>query len=138
MWIVLPERPFLQNFTTFNESFKPKNPNFNSDFQKTGPSFSGFSESAQVPLTVKKDKGSGRSTAGLFLIAIGSYFMLEEFHVIPDWFSIIKLWPLLIIAAGLIILFKSGKKKPLQNPVMNWGENSENQSSNTLPNQPLS
>jgi hypothetical protein len=64
--------------------------------------------------------------------------MLAEFHIIPDWFSIIKLWPLVIIVIGLGIMFKS-EKKPLERPVMNWEETPEQQnSSNTAHNQPLS
>ena len=52
---------------------------------------------------------------GTILIGLGAYFLLEEFNIIPNWFSISKLWPLVIIGIGLSILVKKpseSAKKP--------------------------
>jgi phage shock protein PspC (stress-responsive transcriptional regulator) len=46
---------------------------------------------------------------GLILIGLGGYFLLDEFDIIPYWFRIGKLWPLIFVAIGLSILFKGIK-----------------------------
>jgi len=61
---------------------------------------------------VKREKdNSVRYVTGIILIALGSYFLLDEFFILPDWISIEKLWPLVFVAIGLVILFKPSKKK---------------------------
>ncbi|MGV3507938.1 MAG: LiaI-LiaF-like domain-containing protein, partial [Sphingobacteriaceae bacterium] len=87
---------------------------------------------------------SGRFIAGLLLIAIGCWFMLVEFNIIPDWFSIFKLWPIILIVLGVMILFKSDKRKKAVNfdntkpPVSDWDARSESKSTSNPDDQPLS
>lgn len=54
---------------------------------------------------------NGNLIAGLALIILGSYFLLDEFDVIPEWFRIGKLWPLIFVAIGLMVLFKGAKQE---------------------------
>src|SRR5690606_24762312 len=68
LWILLPERPFYQNFS--ETDYRTSN---DSTFNSLKP---------------KPKSDSGRLIAGLLLIAIGCWFMLVEFNIIPDWFSI--------------------------------------------------
>ena len=100
MWIAIPEKPFFNNFSNFNPNYKVQ--------EEHSANFA-----YQPPFIVPKQKksNSGRIVFGLILVAIGTFFMLSEFDIIPDWFSIFKLWPVILIACGLVILFKSGSKK---------------------------
>ncbi|MFD1630962.1 PspC domain-containing protein [Pseudopedobacter beijingensis] len=53
----------------------------------------------------------GSFIGGTILIALGSYFLLYEFDLIPYWFSLSKLWPLFIIGIGLFVIYNSVKKE---------------------------
>jgi hypothetical protein len=44
---------------------------------------------------------SGQMTAGLVLMAVGLAVLLERIGVVPLDFVVLRLWPLLIIAAGI-------------------------------------
>lgn len=48
---------------------------------------------------------------GFILIVMGAYFLLDEFEILPYWFQISKLWPLIFVAFGLMILSKARKSK---------------------------
>lgn len=52
---------------------------------------------------------------GLFMLVIGIYFLLNEFDIIPYWFSMRKLWPLVFVAIGLSFILKA-------KPRSNWEE----------------
>lgn len=45
--------------------------------------------------------------AGFILIGLGAYFLMAEFDFLPYWFKIRKLWPLVFVVIGLIILTKN-------------------------------
>jgi hypothetical protein len=122
----------------FNESFRSTRVPFEPNLQNLRPSYTASSTEEKPSIPLKKDGGSGRPIVGLCLISIGAYFMLAEFNIIPDWFSIIKLWPLMIIFAGLAMMFRSGKKKHFERPQVNWGQAPANQDSSSAANQPLS
>lgn len=59
----------------------------------------------------KKEKINGSLIGGLIMIALGSYFLLDEFDIVPDWFNISKLWPLIFVFIGLSILVKGAKQE---------------------------
>lgn len=58
----------------------------------------------------KSNNETGRTVGGLFLLVIGLYFLMNEFNIIPFWFSLHKLWPLVFVAIGLSFIMK-GKNK---------------------------
>jgi phage shock protein C len=58
----------------------------------------------------ERRQGAGRLLAGLLLIFMGVYFFLEEFDFLPYWVSFDRLWPLVLIIPGIMILAKAGKK----------------------------
>jgi phage shock protein C len=58
-----------------------------------------------------KDKINLNLIGGLVLIGLGSYFLLDEFGIIPYWFHLGKLWPLVFVVIGLSILFKGAKQE---------------------------
>lgn len=94
LWIVVPKKPYLPNYGQFatydNFSPEPK-PSIN------------LSEK-------KKKKGNFRLFAGLIFIFFGLFFLLHELNLIPNWFDIDDLWPLILIGMGVYIL-SSGVKK---------------------------
>jgi phage shock protein C len=72
-----------------------------SDFKKSNPADYKF---------IKKNSDTGRTIGGLFLLVIGMYFLLNEFNIIPHWFSLGRLWPLIFVAIGISFIAKS--KRP--------------------------
>jgi hypothetical protein len=56
----------------------------------------------------KKDTGKGRLIVGVIFIVFGTFFLLNEFNLIPDWVEFHKLWPLILIGMGIYTL--SGAK----------------------------
>ena len=52
-----------------------------------------------------EDKGNrGRLVAGVILLILGFIFLASNFM---PWFQFGKLWPLLLIVIGIVVLFKS-------------------------------
>ncbi len=58
----------------------------------------------------QKNNETGRTVAGLFLLVIGLYFLMNEFGMIPFWFQLTKLWPLVFVAIGASFIIKSKNK----------------------------
>jgi len=97
LWIAVPAKPSV--FSNVEADYKvpdytyPSSPNNKSQFQPV------------------RKQGNGRVIAGIFLVIIGSYFLLDQFVMLPEWFSIGKLWPLIFVAIGLVILFRPERNK---------------------------
>lgn len=62
------------------------------------------------PLAESKATGKMSLVFGVLLIVMGGYFLMGEFDLLPYWFSIRKLWPLIFVVFGLIILTKATKR----------------------------
>lgn len=106
LWIAVPAKNHLSGFSnTFEADYKVND--------TSNPNPSPYSDPIK-PEKREKDN-SVRYVAGMILIALGSYFLLDEFIDLPDWISIEKLWPLVFIAIGLVILLKPSKKKKEEN-----------------------
>ena len=60
----------------------------------------------QMPYSApkKKDNGNGRLIAGAIFIFFGTFFLLNEFNLIPDWVEFHNLWPLILIGMGIYTL----------------------------------
>jgi len=126
MWIVVPvNRDPAARFSQFNDYFKKQNAatGFTSPppFDQTNPfSTEGSPEAKtttggdwQNPVDFKalpKNSDTGRTIGGLFLLVIGLYFLMNEFDLIPYWFRLSKLWPLVFIAIGLSFILKAKRK----------------------------
>ena len=98
-WIAVPKRPYLPEYSQFNADYKvaDRANNLNSAFPK-------------------KKKGNGRLIVGSFFIFLGTFFLLNEFDLIPRWIEFQNLWPLILIFMGLFTLANARKKEP-------WNEN---------------
>lgn len=88
MWIVVPARKLFNDGADYRVKPDPVAPS---------------------PLNEKRRPGNGRLIAGIILIILGVYFLADEFAFIPFWFNIGKLWPLIFIIPGILIL--SGSKR---------------------------
>ncbi|MDD3637394.1 MAG: PspC domain-containing protein [Bacteroidales bacterium] len=82
LWIVLPEAPI-------------DNLGFNSE-----------STTDESVLSETVAKGKGQLVIGLTLISIGALFLITAF--IPR-FSVLDLWPVVLIAVGILLLQQSSK-----------------------------
>lgn len=130
LWIVVPvNNDPAARFSKFNEFFNKQNNSFNSanPFTKStpteGPSaFQDWTSSTMKEDNAawkksgdfkiyKKDNETGRTVAGLFLLVIGMYFLMDEFNLIPFGFKLAKLWPVVFIAIGVSFIIKSKNKK---------------------------
>nr|WP_068890116.1 PspC domain-containing protein [Pedobacter panaciterrae] len=133
MWIVVPvNNDPAKRFSKFNEFYKgPQNNPFNSPNAFTQPhqnpetpnpsqsqawtsstfNEGGFTaEQKQPEFKPYRKSDTGRTVGGLFLLVIGLYFLMNEFNIIPFWFSISKLWPLVFVAIGVSFILKSKRK----------------------------
>lgn len=125
MWIVVPVNYDPKaRFTKFNDYFKgtsPNDPNWSSTtFNEGGAGYTetsaNFNEGGFKPASdpnysfVKKNGDTGRTVGGLFLLVIGIYFLMNEFNIIPHWFSLGRLWPLIFVAIGISFIAKAKRK----------------------------
>src|SRR5690606_4548197 len=97
LWIVVPEKPFTFTYTGSRKYEEPE------------PVIDPLPYSE--PIKQKRRSGKTRVTVGLILVAFGIFFLAREFGLIPYWFGLYKLWPLVFIIPGLLIL-SSSKRKP--------------------------
>ncbi|WP_432712387.1 PspC domain-containing protein [Pedobacter sp.] len=139
MWIVVPVNPNPgAQYNKFNDFFNQQKssatfnePGAFTQSEKTtyssGQDWSSstfnegaFSKPPQPDYSfIKKNSDTGRTIGGLFLLVIGLYFLMNEFNIIPYWFSLGKLWPLIFVAIGISFVAKSKRKDPWadwQNP----------------------
>ena len=93
---------------------------------KSAYTYTDYRASAEEPAPQKNVNANPSSISillGFLLIAMGAYFLLGEFDLLPYWFSLRKLWPLVFVVFGLLILSKATKKtnpsndKPKEEPL---------------------
>lgn len=112
LWIVVPPKPFNTGFSSYNTDYKVYD-------DKTSPyTGSGYqAETPQPPYLIKKQNSSNtRLIGGLILVFFGAYFLLEEFDVFPYWFNLHRLWPVIFIVLGVLIISRTEKKSPYPLP----------------------
>lgn len=126
LWIVIPvnDDPAAR-FSKFYEgqSFSQNDKMFNSPNAFSNPSNTGertkwntenagpnFTMPNQADFNAVQGNDTGRTVAGLVLILLGCFFMAKKFFFIPAWVSIFKLWPLVIVALGISLIFKNKRK----------------------------
>jgi phage shock protein C len=130
MWIVVPvNHDPAARFSKFDDYFRRQN---NPSAFGTPPT---FTQAEPVEPTTGPDwarpvdfkppnkrNDTGRTVGGLFLLVIGLYFLMNEFHIIPYWFRLSKLWPLIFVAIGISFIMKAKRK----NAFDEWKENTIN------------
>lgn len=111
LWIILPERNI---YNTFNQFTTPPPSSTPGDASGIGETYDGFNqgksyyaetESKTTTADVQqRKKVEGSLIGGVILIVIGSLFLIEKF--IPR-INFGDLWPIVLIAIGLILIFGS-------------------------------
>ena len=144
MWIAVPvNNDPAARFTKFNDYFK-KHPGGFGQAQPFGQTDTfGNPQNAQTEpgatadwsnpdiKAMPKNSDTGRTIGGLFLLVIGLYFLMNEFNIIPYWFSLSKLWPLVFVAIGLSFILKSKRKTDWENWKSKQEETAEHTDSST-------
>jgi len=106
LWIVLPVKAYsfinpTVDYRVPGGAFGNPPPFGNMPPQNPGDPFMG----------APKHRSSGTVIVGTILVIIGSFFLLDEFDIIPDWdFS--RLWPVSFILVGLAVMMANRKKQP--------------------------
>ncbi|MGY3054753.1 phage shock protein C [Pedobacter sp. UYEF25] len=126
MWVIVPvNNDPAAKFSKFNDYFKNNpsagfgNPNA---FEAQGNSAPNWSQ----PITDTQEKkpfetqpdftnfskpnNSARTVVGLVLVVLGCFFMMREFDLIPDFFRVRNLVPVVLIAVGVSVIAKSRRK----------------------------
>ncbi len=137
MWIVVPvNNDPAKRFAKFNEYDKgfqnpfESKPNtqawtsytVNEDSFKNTKFESGFKP-------YRKNNDTAKTVGGLILLVIGIYFLMNEFNIIPFWFDIGKMWPLIFVAIGVSFIMKSKNKNA-------WEDWKRQTDQNTAPVEP--
>lgn len=127
LWIVIPvNNDPKARFSKFyhHQPASPQDPMFNSPNAFSNPSNSGertkwntenagpnFTTPNQPDFnTFQTGNDTGRTVGGLALVLLGCFFLAKKFFFIPAWVSIFKLWPLVIVALGISLIFKNKRK----------------------------
>jgi len=109
LWIAVPAKPFVP----YNSGFNPYSTDYRVYEEKKFSSASNpnYLKSAEPfpPNIAPKPEGNGKLIFGLIFIAFGAFFLLDEFHLIPNWFDLGKLWPLVFIIPGIMMILKAGQ-----------------------------
>lgn len=88
LWIVVPKRPYMPDFG--------RNDAGNRIYE---------SNTSQAFVNPKKKGNSNlRLIAGVVFIFFGVVYLLNELDILPDWYAIENLWPVILIAMGVYIL----------------------------------
>lgn len=104
LWIAVPVKPFVPTYSSYNTDYKVYNEATGPNGPINDPAFAG------IPYPKKKKSGTSGVAIGLFFVIFGVFFMLDEFDIIPYWFEFSKLWPLIFIIPGIMMITNANKK----------------------------
>jgi len=90
-WIVIPHKPLITDTSTVSDSSIEDNVPVVAE-----------GESISEP---EEGGDKSRFIVGIVLVGLGILFLLNTFNIFV-WFSFFKMWPLVLIIVGLVILFK--------------------------------
>lgn len=138
MWIVVPVNndpaKRFAKFNDYNKGFanpfesKTNQQGWTSPSMHADPFKTGRDDAEFRPL--KRSSETGKTIAGLVLLVMGIYFLMNEFNIIPFWFNVSKMWPLVFVAVGVSFLLKAKNKNA-------WEEWKKHQEAETMtPNKP--
>lgn len=102
LWVVLPKKTYYFNDPEVDYTVPPQQP-YN-PFANTPP--------GQAPFAMPPKKSSaGALIVGVVMVIFGSFFLLDEFDIIPDW-DIERLWPVILVGIGILFIIKGQIKQP--------------------------
>jgi phage shock protein PspC (stress-responsive transcriptional regulator) len=128
LWIVMPKKIYDFNRPGFNNAglvdyTVPPQGDGPIDYSVPNP-FGGFTPPQQqgAPFVMPpKKKSNGGIIVGIALVAFGSFFLLDNFDLLPDW-EFHRLWPLIFVVGGLLLMFSRKKQDPWEKEDWNTTE----------------
>ncbi|MHB1178831.1 MAG: PspC domain-containing protein [Daejeonella sp.] len=104
LWIAVPPRPYTPDYGQFDSDYKV--------YENKGYAGGPVPDPAltAVPYPKRPKSGSGGVIIGLLFVVFGAFFLLDEFNFVPYWFEFHKLWPLVFIIPGIMMITKANKK----------------------------
>ena len=134
LWIVMPKKVYGFNTTGFNnpgpvDYTVPPKTDGPVDYTVPNPygSFTPPQQGAPFVMPPKKRSNAG-IIVGVALVAFGSFFLLDNFDLLPDW-QFDRLWPLIFVIAGVVLVFSRRSLHPWEQE--NWHTTDENPSTET-------
>jgi len=103
------------------------NPNANPGVDYTVPPVQPFSPPFGKPFPyppIPKKKSSAGPVFGMILVVLGALLLIDQLDFIPDW-DFDKLWPVMLVAGGVALVFAGSKKEPWKDK--NWNSTVETQ-----------
>ncbi len=104
LWIAVPVKPYVPNYGQYTADYKVYDNAANPNGPINDPSFTG------IPYPKKKKSGSGAVVMGIIFVIFGAFFLMDEFDFVPYWFEFHKLWPLVFIIPGVMMIANANKK----------------------------
>jgi phage shock protein C len=103
LWVVLPKKPYHLGNPSVDYTVPPQTDGYN-------PFSAGVPPTPPFAMERKKTSSFGL-IAGMALVLFGSFFLLEEFNLVP-FLDFEKLWPVIFIIVGAVIIFSGRDKTP--------------------------
>ena len=120
LWIVMPKRITYRFDAGYRPGVDYTVPPQNGPVDYSVPN-SPFNNTTDSPYTVRPKRKSGAGlVVGMALIAFGAFFLLENFDLLPDW-DFGKLWPVVLVAMGALLIFSPKNEKPWEKA--DWNAN---------------
>ena len=101
-WVIIPVNP------ADHDGHENHNHNHNRDLEDVVKGMVSDGEVATRGLGKHENHENRTKFAGGILVTLGVLFLLER--VLPYWFDMSKMWPLLLIVIGLAIIWRGGRK----------------------------
>ncbi len=125
LWIVLPKKGYIfnnYNNPTVDYKVPPQtpgmeNPSQGNPFQANQFGGNPF-PNQPFPNQPFPSPAQPKSTStvglifGVILILIGGSILLDDFDIIPDWWDFSRMWPLVLVGVGAVLIFSGQQKKP--------------------------
>jgi phage shock protein C len=126
LWVVMPKKVYGFNNQGFNNAGPVDYtvpPQSGPTVDYTVPNFGNFTPpQAGAPFVMPpKKKSSASIVVGVALVAFGSFFLLSNFDLLPDW-EFDRLWPLVFVAAGAVLVFSKRKVEPWEKEKWDFNE----------------
>lgn len=113
LWVVLPQKVYGFGSNPYNAS-NPFNNAGPVDYTVPPQPFGSDVPPAQpgAPFVMPPKKATNASIiVGAALVAFGSFFLLDNFDLLPDW-EFDRLWPIVFVVMGLVLVLSRKKKNP--------------------------
>ncbi|MFD0748617.1 PspC domain-containing protein [Mucilaginibacter calamicampi] len=108
LWAVLPKKPYHLNNPNVDYTVPPVNEPFNPFRGGTPP----FNPGSVPPFAMKPKKESNAGlVVGIPLVLLGSFFLLNQFDIIP-FIRFHDVWPVVLIIIGIMVVISGMEKKP--------------------------